>query len=585
MDLHHILQLTILDKQRHEWYDRTIELADMYFRFVTGVKIDELLKRFVRREGEEEFKQRKRITQQITPAIANKINKAFKKVHRSDNINKAVKFDEEGTKAKDKLIDLISRYRSGKSLNNYLVKAFDRYNMIDPNAYLVNTFEKAEVQSEPNQPVGIEFISQNVLNYEYKNDVLQWIVLRDFIEVPSEKDLIPRYQLLATDVQIVVTPITKEELPIAGKPEKEIKEGVEFLTIDNRPYQIIINQTGLKIIPAIPFGFKEDFATNGETFVSIWHEALPYFWKSLKVVSEFDLTTALVAFPLRSQYVGACTADQCNNGHTGNGEICEKCDGTGNAPILTSAQEVYTIKLPEESEDIQDISKFSSIDGPPVDLVKWQQEYIKAIEADALSSIFNSEIFVKNTVVNTATEQNNQKDNINDPLLGYAEGFSDTWKFIVRSVAEQASMSVKDLTLAFEFPKDFRFETIEEIIATFKAAVDAGAPPDIKGSISRRLAQKEFIDDPNSLKEFEVKQQLNPFPNESRENVERKIALGLVPQVSSFTWANFDDILCQIKIDDPEFFFKKISEQKRILKEKAEELDTRNPQFDVNSGG
>lgn len=577
MDLYHILQLVTDEKVRHKWYDRTVKLADEYFRFVTGEGIETLLKIFVRRESEDEFEQRKIITQQITPAWSNKINKGFIKVHRADNINRVIKFSKEEKTNKLKLQLLISKYRADKPLKDYLIKAFDRYNMIDPNAFLVNTFVETEDQSQPNQPVAIEFISKNVLNYQYENDILQWIVFRDFILVKNGKEIesIARYQLLAPDIRIEMKPVPNDTAN-DRQTSKEITEDAEFFRLDDQLYQLTTTETGLETIPAIPFGYKEDFATNGDTFVSVWHEAMPYYWKSLKVVSEFDLTAALIAFPQKRQYVGSCNAEGCNNGMVNQGmDTCSVCKGEGLAPISTTAQDAVTYKMPPDGEPVPDISNYVVYDSPDVGTVKWQEEYIDKLEAKAIGAIFNSEMFVKTTTVETATKTNSEKDNINDPLLGYAEGFSEKWKFVVRSVAEQANISTDELTLTYEFPKDFKFETLDQIIETFKKAVDTNAPADVRGAIARRLAEKAFVDDPMGLLDFEAKQKLQPFPNESRENVERKIALGLVLSVTEFIWANFEDLIALILIDDPLFFSKNIKDQKETLKAKAEELDTR----------
>ena len=57
------------DKGFHKYYARTVYLADLYKKLITGEEIAPLLDRFTPREDEEQFKQRVRLTQLVTPAI------------------------------------------------------------------------------------------------------------------------------------------------------------------------------------------------------------------------------------------------------------------------------------------------------------------------------------------------------------------------------------------------------------------------------------------------------------------------------------------------------------------------------------
>ena len=55
----------IKEKKVHQDWERVTDLADKYYKLVTGDGIDELLKKIVTRESDEEFEQRKEITKSV----------------------------------------------------------------------------------------------------------------------------------------------------------------------------------------------------------------------------------------------------------------------------------------------------------------------------------------------------------------------------------------------------------------------------------------------------------------------------------------------------------------------------------------
>jgi len=67
--------------RRHPDYQRTVDLARKYRAMMTGEDLDYLMRQFNRRESEEDFKQRLRLTKHITPAICSTLmNPAHKMV-------------------------------------------------------------------------------------------------------------------------------------------------------------------------------------------------------------------------------------------------------------------------------------------------------------------------------------------------------------------------------------------------------------------------------------------------------------------------------------------------------------------------
>ncbi len=64
------LKRIVRDNVRHRDYKRVCDLATQYYKMVSGDDISDLLQRIVSRESDEEFDQRKKITNSIIPPFS-----------------------------------------------------------------------------------------------------------------------------------------------------------------------------------------------------------------------------------------------------------------------------------------------------------------------------------------------------------------------------------------------------------------------------------------------------------------------------------------------------------------------------------
>jgi len=76
--------IEVVKGKRHKNYDRTVALAALYRKLYTGDGLDELLERFVARESDAAFAQRKKLTVHVVPTTAKNIMDVFNKVPRSN---------------------------------------------------------------------------------------------------------------------------------------------------------------------------------------------------------------------------------------------------------------------------------------------------------------------------------------------------------------------------------------------------------------------------------------------------------------------------------------------------------------------
>ena len=80
----------IKSNKTHKDYQRVVDLAKEYHAHISGYKIEDYLRKFVPRESDEMFEQRKALTNSISPAVCSSLMKPFYKVSRNDKIKTEV---------------------------------------------------------------------------------------------------------------------------------------------------------------------------------------------------------------------------------------------------------------------------------------------------------------------------------------------------------------------------------------------------------------------------------------------------------------------------------------------------------------
>lgn len=557
-----VLINTIKNKITHCHYKRVTELADLYKKVITGDKIEELLRQFVLREDDVMFAQRKQMTQAITPSVAATIMNPFYRVGRVNSIIRNIDFNEESDRDSklQNINDAISLYYGDDGLDKYLETRLVDLNFCDPNSFIVTEFDEPEKDIQGNflekvKPRPFEVSSHDAINFFYKNNILQWLIVKLPIEYSkktgeehkSEKG--HSYTIYLNDIAIRFTQVDIDlfkTLTIGEYAEIQYESGtVKYYRLsEDSLFSIEEFEYKTGKVPAFRVGYKQDLVTKGQTFVSPLHEALPYFMKSIKSVSEFDLTMALHAFPQKFQYIGVCEVEQCNAGYMPAGEKCTTCKGTGKA-IHTTTQDIVTMRMPKDPNDIVDLEKLVHYEYPPVELLKFQDEFIFQLKNEARQAVFNSEIFNKSQVVSTATEMRISMESVYDTLFPFAEKFSKSWKYIVHLIAKLRD--VDDVLLEHRFPKDFRFKTVTDLLGELKLANDSGAPGYVKTEISTAISHQQFIDKPEELKRILVKQKFYPFPDKTGQEILFIISSDLTSERNKILWSEFDDIFAALE--------------------------------------
>ena len=535
-----LLKLTeiIRTKQTHRDYKRVCELADTYYKMVSGDGIADLLQRIVKRETEEEFEMRKLITNSIIPPTLASTKLPFQKTVRTKPKKRdMIWVNGDNEKLKSELELSIGSYWGDATLEKYLEYAFVDYNYIDPNAFLITEFPPFDPKKEKAKPYPFIATSEQCVMYEIKNNILEYLVVKLPIKYKTEagqSDGFKYTMYLGMDT-IVFTQVESG--------------GIE---IEKNHYEITYFMPKNEKVPARRFGYKRDAETQGRTFVSVFHDVIPYLNKTLKIDSELDLSTAMTAFPQRFEYVTPC--NECGGaGILKDGKSCGNCGGSGREPLHNSTMDVITLDMPRDPSMMIDLEKMLVYKAPPIDLLTFQKDYINELRANVYLMMFNKELLDKSEVAATATEKVLEIDNLNDTLRPFARSLSTMWEFIVQDIATYTDMG-KGLTVDHEYPEDFKFKSMTEMMRELREAKDANASTSTIAKIEDDINEKLYADQPDDLKIIRIKNSINPFRGYKEETINLLISQNLTTKFNSVLYANLESIFNELEQEVPNLY-------------------------------
>lgn len=587
---HKIVSESIVSQTYHPYYKRVTELAVKYKQLITGENIDSLLHQFVKREDGVMFDQRKRITQIITPCISELIRQVFNKVGRTNNIVKKIQFDntENDSERLVKINEVVSKYYGEDSLDEYMETRFTDISFTDPNAFIVTEFDieiDANGKVEYLQTRPLEISSTEAINFKYENNQLKWLL----IKLPSEYQGIKKieignsYTIYLENFSIKYTQINSELL------KDSVIGYINTTDANNNPVTFFKANKSLsflvqefehksKSVPAIRVGYKMDLVTDGKTCVNPFHGAMPYFMKTIKTVSEFDLTMCLHAFPKLFQYERKCQGaqnDSCSKGLNTEGSMCTKCKGSG-LMIHTTAQDAVIIPMPKDATEMFDLSKMIHVESLDISLPDFQNKYINQLANQIFNTVFSSDTIQTPNVTTaaTATEVIVTADNKNNTLYPYAKKYSSVYKKQVTISGYYLDM--EDIIVIHQFPRDFKLKTLAELLSELKLANDSNAPGYVRRELSSDIAEQQFIDKPLELQKIKSKSIFYPFPDKTDMEIVFIISNNKTTLSNEILWANFDNIFAELEFDAEiknEYFYDyAITKQKELITAKVEAM-------------
>lgn len=592
-----ILKATTLANtgETHANYDRVTELAREYEAHITGEGIDEYLRRFVTREDEAMFKQRKELTVSINPAVASSLIKPFQKVARNNNVVR--KYDFKNQTINDRVALAINEFNSDNlddtdGLEVWLKTRFLELSFSDPNAWIVLEWDAVD-KGDTIKPRPFEVPSADALNYEFIGEELQWLFVKtstvfykidggagavnlDSVKIKAETG--SKFTFYGKGATVSISQVDRRYYDLNGI---NLEPNQTFIRIKNVDYIRSVYDTKLEFVPAFRVGYARDLKTKGKTFLNPFHPAMPYFRKALKTSSELDITMSGHVFPQKLQYIEKCsggevdgTPTSCSNGVDPiSGNKCPACNGRGFRTI-TSAQEAIYLPMPESKEEFIPLDEILIYKSPPIELVKFQDEYIRSLKQDAHLAVYNSNMFLVSDAqfAKTATEIDSNMEGIYDSLEPFTEKYSKIWKHVVYTSAILSGLSPEfnDFELIHAFPADPKLKTVAVLLNEMKSANESDAPSFLRDILTRDIAEIMFNGDEEALRKFNVRRRFYPFNGKTTEEISVLLATQYVSDRTKILYANFEAIFTEIEKTVPKFYLLPIEKQWEVVEAKID---------------
>ena len=534
----------VKNSRRHSNYDANVRRAALYHTIVTGEGADVLLKRWVRREDEELFNQRVALTQHIFTTTTKSILDVFNKVPRA-LYNRVLTYqNNDKNTSYQELEDILSKYYGNASMDDWMATRYLDLNGFDPNAFIVEEFEAFDNKVARAKPYPFEVSSSMAVDYEYKNNILQYLIVK---QVKNELD---RYTIYM-DNQCLIFQQIREDVAKFNQAEGVVYEyeNASYIVIGKQVFEFIEPLPyNLGKVPAKQVGIiraKNKSGDDSVSFVSLFDAAIPFILKSIKTNSELDLVMSNMAFPIKISYVQKC--DECEGAKVVDNETCRSCNGTGKKHS-TSAMETIEIGMNGnlDNDNVVDLSKLVAFISPPTDIIKLMDDFVDKMTEKAKEIIFNSDIFTKKQIADTATGKMLDSQNVYDALQPVFKAYSDTWEYKIDIISKITDLN-RDLIWSFTFNKDAKLKSKTELINDLVLVNSANAPIEIRKDIYNDLARITYSDNPNEYLKYQVKERFNPFSGYSQETITQALLSEFVKKETKVLYYNFTYIFNEVE--------------------------------------
>lgn len=543
---------------KHMHYDRVVNYADWCHKIITGKSHDELIVSYKTRETDGQKKQRISIYNSATKYAAGRVIQTFSKVERSDNIVDNIKYpdktDEGAENVKQIMQALGPGFHGNDDMPRYLFDTLRRLNFYDPNSFLVVEFINDDPINKKPTVYPLEVYSTQAVDYKYTRGKLDYLVSCWPIKIQvdgAEKDG-KRYTIYGPQYSYVLESASMaNDMPVITPDRGELVM-LERNSVKTYWY---LTEYHHKIphCPARCVGYMEDMETNGQTFVSPLDPASEIFTDLINRKSEYDLSMALHGFLQKIVMAPACEHQTEEEGTCLNGKMsfsqseCQSCHGTG-LMIHKTVQDIQYIRRPADKEEHIPLREMVHYVEVPTHIIDHQRKELDDAVRRVSMAIFNTAILDRNqvAVAVTATEKMLDYDSAYDVFSQYGRNYSGMWEFVVTTTAEILQIG-NGLEATHAFPSNFHMETLAELLAIRKAAIDSGAPYHILQRIDEAIMIKQNQDDNDNMLFNQAREKFRPWREKSKE--ERMYLLGILPadDRNVVLYTHFEEIFTEIR--------------------------------------
>lgn len=553
-------------KKEHRHYKRTTEIAEQAKQLYTGEGQDELIIQYKQRESKEQKDQRIALSHKRPQSVLSFIRDQFERLERVEP-TKSYVLENQESDLLDELAERVDHFHADESLQLYLAEKIPDMNFLDPNAFIVVQFDSFDPNNERAKPYPKMYKSENCIDFEYKNGVLEYLTTKNAIKYTERGNQRDGFKFIKWQKQtaIEVTQVGVDHI-FMGDEEK--------LEVDDRVYSVLIHTHTAEAVPAMRVGYLLDPLTDFETCVPVWYAAKEELMELINIGSQYDITKALHTFLQKIQYVDPCQGENnmgCKSGIVpGTSRTCSVCNGTG-FHIHKGAQDVLLFIKPRDKEDMIPLKDLVHYVDQPEKVLEHQKEEVRYLRDLIPSIIFSADQRVKYAEAkNTATEVMINSDKVNDKLYEMGQQLSKVYKQIVGVIGDMVEIKVQNTI--HKYPADFRVKTVHELLLERSAAVTSKAPAMVLATIDNDIIQKKFEGSDFMRIKFEVMEYFRPFKSMDRDEVLIMLSDRHVNEDEKALHSNFDRVFSELEEADKEFYYRGKEEQRKLIYEKAREL-------------
>lgn len=555
--LYDILIETVQNGTRHSHYDRTVELAKKYRRWITGRDQKKMIVQYKRNETDEQKEQRVEIYNSRTKFAASQVWAQFDHISRADNIIDNIYYtgiqdaDDEAETRLEEINERLANFSDNHNLKSYLHQKIKYLNFFDPNAFIVVELENDDPAEKP-WTYPMEVYSHQAIRYEYAKKELQYLIVNQKTtkiekdasggkEKQAPADL---FYLYAADYAFKLQELGRSgeyKMPadIEALPEKD-KPAIVKIYDKNDPdkstdYAYWEYETKSKVNPAISVGYIGDTETNMDTYVGILEWAEELFVDLINTKSEYDLSKALHGFLQKYAYAHPCEYTyedengrnfKCDEGTLrGLNKDCPKCDGKG-VLMHATVQDVHLIRMPDGKSEHIPLDQLVHYVEIPTKIIEAQKAELSELVNLIPRAVFNANPAENAEIVQSGVHKRLLNESLYNAFGKFGSAYSRVYKHCVLLTAIHLQ-NEEGLAVDHQFPKDFHLDTVEDLISQRKAAIDAGLPYVIVNQIDNLILMKQSQDNPEHIEIVRARQMFMPFREKSRE--ERMLLINDLP--------------------------------------------------------
>ena len=579
----------VIRGDRHSCYARTVELQELYYAYAEGGEgMKDIIKSLRQSEPEEAAKARLRQSKFRTGAVISKSETQLKRVFRLDKNKNEIKEIENGSEKKDvhsEIASKLMRFGSdGSGLLEYTENQALLLNKVDPNAIQWTKYNPNTNQFEPE----IFHSDKCLWVSKYKSEIIEAVLTRSDVYSYMLEDVNQgKGKVKSETIDYYYTFIKEDgkvELEVAVKVIKEANEKGYYTDtfcelepeeemINNNKYYVYTYQMGGDFLPLTQYGYILDQKkhSNGNVYVSWYHDAIEILHELVDVGSMFDVTVYSHTFPKLFTRYDPCDAsddrgNECKGGrYEMSNEPCKVCKGSGKKSHLSGLDQIE-VAVPEfiKENGIIALSDYAHYVTPPIDILTEQKSIVDAAPSKFAECVFG--IDIANRPNNeTATANQNFYDTAHDVLFEFSKSPTSVYLHCIDVIASALGISADTYKAELQYSKDFHLQTEQELLALRNTAVQAGANPETLRNIDMRILVKQNKSNSHYLSTQAIMRKFLPFSSVS-EDIKATELMNLADtDPNKVLYFNYNQITEDIMQLEPSFNIKSYEQQKDIV--------------------